>query len=198
MSFESDGSYQPDTPNFAIFWLLKVGDAPTGWVRLWSGAGDFDLPADDTDTTGGRYVSLGFPLGLPAFSQAINGAAASVEFSLSGVDAEAMRLVGVDRDQVDGALVYVGIMDLDEHQQPASTCDWLMEAQAAKPRVSRTGQGSRAVRTISLPCVTDFFDRNLAATAYWSPTGQRSRSGDDAFFDLIPTISAGMVIEWPK
>lgn len=197
MSFESDPAYVPDPPSFAIFFLMKVGADPANWVRVWSGDGDFDLPADATDTVGGRYVGLGFPIGLPELSQAINGAATSLEFTLSGVDATALRLAGVERDEVDGSLIYVGLVDLDESQQPATACDWLLEAQAGKPRVSRVGQSDTAVRTITLPASTDFFDRNLAATAYWSPTGQRARSPTDTFFDLIPTISQGMVIEWP-
>jgi len=197
VSFESDAAYVPDPPSFAIFFLMKVGVAAAGWIRVWSGEGDYALLADATDTTGGHYMGLGFPVGLPALSQAINGAATSLEFTLSGVDATALALAGVDRDQVDGSLLYVGIVDLDEHQQPMGSCDWLLEAQAGKPRTARTGRGDGAVRSITLPASTDFFDRNLSAVAYWSPTGQRARSPDDTFFDQIPTISAGMVIEWP-
>lgn len=196
MSFDSDETYVPDTPNFAIFFLLKCGE-PEQWVRLWSGEGDFDLSADDFDTTGGRYISLGFPVGLPAISQAINGASTTLEFSLSGVDATALRMAGVDRDLVDGSIIHVGIMDLDEHQQPASGCDWLLEARAGKPRVSRTGRSEGALRTITLPASTDFTDRNRAAIAWWSPTSQRVRSPDDTFFDQVPAITAGMVISWP-
>lgn len=196
MSFDSDPSYVPDPPSFAIFFLLKCG-APDQWVRFWSGEGDYDLPPDTTDTTGGLYHGLGFPMGLPSMSQAINGAASSLEFSLSGVDATAMAMAGIDRQSVDGSPLYVGIVDLDNYQAPLGACDWLLEAQAGKPRTSRSGQGAGALRTITLPAATDFYDRNLAAVAFWSPTGQRARSADDSFFDQIPTMSAGMIIEWP-
>lgn len=196
MSFDSDTGYVPDTPSFAIFFLLKAG-AAADWVRLWSGEGDYALPADSTDTTGGIYLGLGFPVGLPSISQAINGAASSLEFTLSGVDATAVAMAGVDRHIVDGSMLYVGIVDLDDYQAPVGACDWLLEAMAGKPRTSRTGQGAGAVRTITLPASTDFYDRNLSAVAFWSPTGQRARSADDSFFDQIPTISAGMIIEWP-
>jgi len=196
MSFDSDDAYVPDPPSFAIFFLLKAGE-PANWVRLWSGEGDYELPADGTDTTGGLYQGLGFPVGLPSISQAINGAASSLEFTLSGVDATAIAMAGVDRETVNNSLLYVGIVDLDEHQAPLTACDWLLEAQAGKPRTSRVGQGEGALRTITLPASTDFYDRNLAAVAFWSPTGQRARSPDDTFFDQIPAISAGMIIQWP-
>jgi hypothetical protein len=196
MSFDSDDSYVPDPPSFGIFFLIKAGDAAS-WVRVWSGDGFYDLPADGTDTSGGRYMGIGFPVGLPAISQAINGTSSNIEFSMSGVDATALRLAGADRNLVNGALVYLGLVDIDEHQQPTTSCDWILEGQAGKPRVSRVGRDEGALRTISLPVSTEFVDRNRAAIAWWSPSGQRARSADDAFCDQVPTISAGGVYTWP-
>lgn len=197
MSFDSDAGYVPDTPNFAIFFLLCAGATPADWVRLWSGAGDYAFPADAFDTSGGTYIGLGFPLGIPAISQAFNGSASSLEFSLSGVDATALRAAGVDRETVNMSLLYVGLIDLDEHQQPVGTCDWLTEAQAGMPRTQRVGNGSGSVMSVTLPASLDFFDRNLAATNFWSDASQKLRSATDTMFAFIARMNLGMVISWP-
>ena len=202
MSYESDAAYVADGPSFGIFFLLKASRAspadPADWVRLWSGHGDFTLPADDTDTSGGTYAGLGFPVGLGALSSAINGAYTALDFTLSGVDATAVRLFGADRDIVEGALGYVGLLDLDETQQPVGTIDWLAEMIAGLPRASRQGQGDGAIVSISLPVLIGLFDRNQTAVSFWSATGQRTRSADDAFCDLTAKMSEGMVVAWPR
>lgn len=192
----SDAAFTPDPPNFIIFFLLKCG-TPDQWMRAWSGRGDFPLAADAFDTTGGTYMGLPMPQGLPELSQAINGSFQGLEFSLSGVNAEIMTLAGADRDLVNGAKVHVGVMDLDEHQQPIGSADWLFRAIAAKPTVKRSGQGDLATRTISLPVSTAFKNRHLSPVAYLTPQGQRARSADDAFCDLTPAYSAASTVKWP-
>lgn len=197
MTYESDAGYVPDSSGFAIFFLLKAGATSADWVRLSSVEGGIAAPADDTDTLGGRYDCLGFPNGLPALTQAINGAYENIEFSLSGVDATAIRLLGADRDAVDGALFYIGIQDLDSEQQQVGSIDWLMEGTAGKPRWSRQGLGEGALFTITLPVSTALYVRNQSALAFLTPQGQRARSSDDAFCDYVPKIVAGMIVAWP-
>lgn len=197
MSFDSDDGFVPDTSNFAIFWMLQVG-VSTNWVRVWSGAGDFTLPADDTDTLGGTYKGLDFPTAIPDLDLAVNGQASNVDFLISGVSATAVRLLGVDRDLVKGSSVYLGVMDLDDEQQPVGPVDWLLEGTAGAPRSSRVWQDGRALLSITLPVQTDAFDRNQAALNFWSPTAQRVRSPGDAFFDQTPQMANFMVIKWPE
>lgn len=196
MSYESDSGYVADTRDFAIFFLLKAGTA-ANWVRLTSVEGGFTVPADSIDTLGGNYTCLGFPTGLPILSEAINGAFDSIDFSLPGVDATAIRLLTTDRAIVTGAAVHVGMIDLDSAQQPVGSIDWLIEGKAAAPRWSRQGQGEGALFTITLPVSTALFERNQSAIAYLTPTGQRSRSSDDAFCDFVTKMQAGMVVDWP-
>ena len=192
----SDDAFVPDTPSFAIFMLMKCGE-PEDYVRFWSGIGDFRLAPDAVDTDGGTYKGLPFPQGLPELSQALNGAFQGIEFSLSGVNTEILRLAGVDRNIVDGARVHLGIMDLGDNHAPVGGCDWLFQAIAGKLIMRRMGQGDQAVRAITLPATTAFKDRLLAPLAYLTPTGQRSRSSDDAFCDMTPAYSAASTIKWP-
>lgn len=193
----SDDAYVAATPSFAIFFLLKCGEADE-WMRACSVWGDFDVEADAIDTTGGRYRFLPFPLGLETLSQAINGAFQSVDITMSGVavSAEMQQLVAVDRHLVNGAPVHIGIMDLDEHQQPASTLDWLWQARAGMPRIQRVGRAPQALRSITLPVTAAFKDRRLAPIAYLTPQGQRARSSDDSFCDRTPGYSAVTAVTW--
>lgn len=197
MSGESDEGYVPDAPSFGIFFLLKQGADPAKWVRLWSGDGDFPYPADAIDTTGGLYIGLGFPSGLPELTQCINGAFDNLEFVLSGVDENAIKLAGVNRHEVFGSSIHVGMVDLDEHQQPVGSFDWFLEARAGMPRIRRTGQGEDAVRAIVLPSSTAMIDRNTAEFGYWTPGDQRRRSPTDAMCDFTPKYGADTTVAWP-
>lgn len=195
--FESDAGYVPETPSFGIFFLLKAGADPEDWSRLWTGEHDFDLPPDETDTAGGRYISVGFPTDLPAFSEAFNGSYVSLALSLSGVDATALRLSGADRDEVDGAAVHLGLIDFDQYAQPIGACDWLFKGTAGLPRASREGSGAGAVCTITLPVIGGMTRRNNAQFQFCSPVSQRIRSSTDAFFDRTPSYNAGTTVTWP-
>lgn len=192
----SDDDFVPDTPSFAIFLLVKCG-TPDQHVRACSVAGDYRLPADTIDTTGGIYTGLPFPNGLDQLSQAINGSFAGVDFSMSGVDATVLQLATVSRDLVNGSKVHLGIVDLGENFAPTGPCDWLFQAIAGKPIIRRTGQGDQAVRTVTLPTTTAFKDRHQAPIAYWTSQGQRSRSADDGFCDLTSAYSAQSTVKWP-
>lgn len=192
----SDAAWAPEPRDYAIFFLLKAGE-PEQWLRAWSGFGEIDIAADAFDTTGGRYASLPFPDGIPPLPLALNGAFASIEFSLNGVPAEVAALAGVDRHLVEGARVHLGVADLGGDLQPIGGVDWLMQAQAAKPRVSRIGRMPTALHTITLPATLGFKDRALAPVAYLTAQGQRARSGDDAFCDLTAQYAANSTVKWP-
>jgi hypothetical protein len=193
----SDDAYVADTRSFAIFFLLKCGE-PEQHLRATSVWGDFEVAADAIDTTGGIYRALPMPTGLQELSQAINGTFQGVEFALSGVGitSDFLQLATIDRDLVNGAAIHVGLMDLDDRQQPIGGVDWLFEAQAGWPKVQRSGSGARAIRTMSLPATAAFKDRHLAPIAYLTPQGQRSRSPTDAFCDNTPAYSAISTITW--
>lgn len=197
MSFESDAGYQPDTVNYGIFWLLKVGD-PADWVRVWSGARDRRVAADSTDTAGGVYTGLNFPLEIPDFEICLNGQTGSGEFTMSGVGETAIRLLGVERDACQGAAIHLALQDFDREWQPIGSPTWLFEAIAARPKTSRQGLKSEATYTISLPWQNEFYDREEAALAYWGPSSQQRRSSGDRFMDRIPSMAERDIIDWPS
>lgn len=199
MAYESDDGYLPDTEGFAIFWLIKIGEVSADWVRAWSGDGDYAVPADAWDTFGGTYKSIEFPLGIPALTQAVNGASGTLEISVSGVTQEAMALSRERRDEVSGAMVHVGVVDLDQYGAPRGSIDWHFEAVAGTPNQAKDGSGEVAVWSIGIPIATGFVERNdNTQLEFWSANSQRSRSSDDAGADLVAGMSEGNVIAWPN
>lgn len=197
MAFESDDGYVPDTSGFAVFWLLKAGDA-ADWVRMWSGDADFRLPSDTIDTTGGLYYSTDFPLGLPTLSQAVNGASGTLEFGLNGVSQTAMRLAGADRELVTGSLIHIGIVDLDKYSAPIGSVDWHFFCVAGTPSQAKDGRGESPIWSISIPATTGFYERNdNTQLAVWSATSQEVRSPGDLGLSYIAKMSQGMVVAWP-
>lgn len=195
--FRSDAGYRPDTTDYGLFWLLKCGSDPEGWVRLWSGNYEIDLPADPFDTTGGAYLPVGMPGGLPVIDQVFNGEYVSGVFALSGVDATAVRLLQVDRAIVPGSDIHLGLQDFGSNGGPIGDCDWLGRARAGKLGFSRQAGERGATHTITLPFVAGFYDRNQGQFAVHSAESQHRRSPGDAGCDQQARISAGMILKWP-
>lgn len=90
----------------AIFLMIATQPKVT---RAWSGVGGFTLPPDAVDAEGGRYLGLGWMQNMPAIEVLLNGAAESVTFALSGVDARTIELVDASTG-VRGVSAHLGVM----------------------------------------------------------------------------------------
>lgn len=196
MNFPSDPSYVPDTTNYGILFLLRAGNNPDDWVRLWSGKFDLHVAPEAEDTAGGTYRGLDFPLAIPEIEGCLNGATSSGEFQISGVSETALSLLAEDSDDIIGARLFVGIQDFDNRWQPTNAITWLLRAYAGRPRSTGRGGEKNITYTMSLPWQTDFYDRNQAYLSYWSAVAQRRRYPGDRFFDEIIRMAQGMVIKW--
>lgn len=197
MPFISDEDAQAlgkGTVRLAVF--VHVVLAPTP-LRLWFGLGDFEIGADAIDTTGGVYRGLGELNGLPVLSQLINGVCERVEFSISGVSAEALRLADEDADEVRGASVHVGLSGLDRDFQPLTAPMWLWEGEADTPRFSWDTSSDPQVRTISLSVGSAMMGRRRPRYRNFTGVEQRRISADDAFCDRVPVYSRGSTRKWP-
>lgn len=195
MAYESDLSYTPDTTNYAIFFLMKQG-ASGDWLRLSSLDFDIDVPASAVDTSGGVYTGLDFPLSIPELEGCLNGQTSSGEFILSGVSETAVNMLSEDSDDVIGSRIFVGVQDFAPGWAPIGSISWNFRAYAGRPRSSGRGGDENITYTMSLPWQTEFYDRNQAALAYWSPVSQRRRRAGDAFFDEVIKMAQGQVLTW--
>src|SRR5687767_4810759 len=86
-----------------ISWLLRIESDPVCY--LWTGFGPLETPADTVDAGGATWRGAGEIVGVPALQALINGVAQRVNFTLSGVSAESLRLAVEDKDTVKGAEV---------------------------------------------------------------------------------------------
>lgn len=201
---ETAQRYGAAAAKLCIFTLFKLiqGDGPAGWLRAWSGAGDFPVDAGLIDTTGGIYTGAGDVVGLPVLSQLINGVADRVEFILSGASPTVLALADSEADTVRGAAVHVGLVALDEDLQALSQPLWFWEGRADVPRVARTSQvaedgASIVTRSVSLSVGTLFTRRRRPRAAYFTGVDQRRRSPTDKGCDRANKYNLGATRKWP-
>lgn len=158
---------------------------------LWSGVGLLPLPADAVipDATfalgGGELVSM------PDFQQLIGGTAERLEFVVSGVSEETLRLALDDAPSVRGARVDVGTIQFDDNWQVQSV-EWEVVFEARSLSVSRPqSQGGSATRSVTLAIVQGSTTRSRAKLAFFTDADQRRRSPDDSVFSHVGGINAG-------
>jgi hypothetical protein len=189
MSFETDRS----TPA----WFLFVDIDPP--LRLWTGFGDYPLSSDEVDKLGGNYKG-GIILAWPRLRFPINGTSAIETFPLSGVRQEAIRLVADDAEQLDGAIVNIGLLELI-NGQPAGNIAWVLDgvANSAQSQCDPvTGRGQIATTaTVNLQIVTGEVDRKHSTMSNWTGAEQRRRYPGDAFCDRTSIYDIGTSQKWP-
>jgi len=170
-------------------YLLRIAADPP--ARIWSGFGDLEIPADAVEPEPAVYRGAGELLSVPDFQQLVNGTAERIEFSVSGVTEETLRLALEDAPSVRNAAVHVGRIDFDEHWQQIGPVEWEAVFRADVLSVSRQGSGDSPVRTISLSVGTDDTGRSRAPLAFFTDADQRFRSPTDAIFSHVAGIYAG-------
>lgn len=181
-------------PRFSLFFLMKTR---TGYVRAWLGVGDYALPADDVDLTGGVYLGIGMVGDFPALRQLIGGLAERVEFTLDGANPETFRLADADADEVRGAIVNVGVIFFDQHWQPADVIAWLWEGTADVVTPDRGSDEGQITRRVTLSVGSGFTDRTRPHLAFYTPADQKRRSPTDTFCDRVPLYTQESTITWP-
>lgn len=164
--------------------LIRIGVPSV--ARLWSGNGPLYLPADGIETTDAALYLGGGELldGLTDVEQLLNGTAARLDLSVSGVALETVTLA--QEEFVAGSLVDIGVIEFDDLWQPYPA-SWTAQYRADKLGVSHTG----AQRTITLSMGSEDTGRSSSPQAYWTPADQARRSPSDRIFDRVPGINAG-------
>lgn len=172
----------------SIVWRLACDPA----AYLWSGHGDLDVPSDLLDPSGARYRGAGALLEVPALKQLINGIADRVDFRVSGVSGETLRLALADRASVYGASLHVGTVSFDADWQITGppVWDWRGIADVLTPDSKDTDQGRE--RTITLSVAAADTARANPRLAWFTDADQRRRSPTDKIFDRVAGINAGV------
>lgn len=182
-------------PRWSLFALIKAESGP---LRAWLGVGDYEIAADDVDTTGGTYLGVGLVGDIPGLSQLVGGLAERVEFTLNGADNRTLRLADEDAAEVRNAPVYVGIVFFDQDWQQADPIAWLWEGTADVPSVDRSADESGGiVRSVSLSVGSVFTDRTRPQLGFYTPADQKRRSPTDTFCDRVPGYGIDSAVQWP-
>lgn len=171
-------------------YLLRI-DSPTP-VCAWTGVGDIILGGE-------TYLGLGLLPDVPSFQSLINGVAARLDLTLSGVDADVLALANGEANDVRGREVKIGLLFLDSAFRPIGTPLWVGPDYRAD--VISTDSVSTAdfgrVRTVTLSIGSATTGRRRPPLNYWTRAQQIIRSASDAFCNLVSRYTAESEIKWP-
>jgi hypothetical protein len=170
--------------------LFRIACDPP--ARLWGGVGNLDIPADAVEPDDeARYLGGGELLDIPDIEQLINGTAQRLDVTVSGVNAETVRLAVEEAASVKGAAIDIGNVYHGDDWQLASV-EWIATLRADTLTVASQSSERGRTRSITLSIGTDFTDRSHAPIAFFSDADQNRLSPGDAIFDHVAGNTAGM------
>lgn len=170
-------------------------------VRIWLGFGDINPGVNVFDLSGGPYEGFGAIQNVPAFRQLLNGTAERVEFTLSGVSGDVLRIAsGDDAEQVKGKATDVGFALMDQSWATLGPVRWTAHfiADYLSIRQDAADPKQPIVRAISLSCGTRFTGRRRPSFSYFTNQDQQARSPGDMFCVLVPKYAHGFQKPWPQ
>lgn len=168
--------------------LFRIASDPI--ARVWSGVGDLVIPADIVEDEPALYLGGGELVNAPDFQQLINGVAERLEFTVSGVSADMLRLALEDAPSVENAKVHLGRVDFDDDWQIIGV-EWEAVFRADKLSVSSQPSQAGRERSITLSVGSADTDRSRSPQAFFTDADQRKRSPTDSFFSHVAGISGG-------
>lgn len=181
-------------PRGAMF--LRIAWPSAEATRLWLGFGDIGVPANALDVGAETYSGMGAMVGVPQLQNLLNGVAERVGFTLSGVPAAIAELAESEADEIDGALVNVGIAQMDDDWQIDGDVLWLWTGLADVLKITLTGgdDGSQAY-TLELSVGAGATGRARPDFANWSDAQHQRAHPGDLFFNHVPANEATK--RWP-
>ncbi|WP_225205392.1 hypothetical protein [Novosphingobium huizhouense] len=175
--------------------LVKF-DFTTEPVRLWIG-GNGKLTTND----GQVWSGLGQFGAVSGVEQAVNGDAPEMSFTLSGIDAQIMRLAKDEFEaEVKGRLVYVllqffGVDDPDDpdNQRPLDLPYPITAARCLKPEFQFAENGERSV---TVKAESLFSLRSRPRWSMYTDADQQRRFPGDKGFEFVSSL-VNKVVTWP-
>lgn len=161
-------------------------------LRIWTGHGPLDTPADSIDPAGARWTGGAHLLDIPSLKLLLNGGADRIDIRVSGVDAYTLRLAQEDRAEVRDASVMIGFIDFDQAWQPTGPITWEWRGLADVMTVSSSGSAQGRERTITLSIRSGDTRRSNPRPAFFTFDDQHRRSPDDDIFSHVAQITAGV------
>lgn len=177
-----------------VAWLVRF-DFTSETMRLWNGNGQLET------VDGAVWEGIGQLGGVSGIEQAVNGEAPQATFTLSGIDADIMRLARDEFEaQVKGRLVYVliqffGVDDEDDpdNQRPLDAPYSLWCGRILSPTFTLDANGERSV---SIAAESLFSLRSRPNYAMYTDADQRRRFPGDRGFEFVGSL-INKVVTWP-
>jgi hypothetical protein len=178
-------------PRVAFFFNI-AGTPP---LKAWSGVGAYHVPQDSVETTvgGADYLGVGILRQIPRMDGLINGKAARITVSLSGVSSRVIALADTDWPTIRGSVVSFGIVSLDANWQPAGAIAWIRQGVCDRCLMDR----AVPTRVVGLSIGFGATDRRRPPLSFWSPRDQAAFAPGDRFCERTPIYNTGSEIHWP-
>lgn len=180
--------------------ILCQMDFPSQTVRLWDGSGPY------MDANGEIWAGMVIGDGLDRIESALNGEAAQLDLTLSGVDPVISDLAfeDLENDEVIGSRIRLLLQDIDEWGQPTGDPQVRFTGKIANMPFEEAVSGDNPMATITIECVNRFDLRTLTSGAVLSDVDQRARSAilnpgapADRFAERIPGLAEKTIV-WPR
>ena len=168
-------------------------------VLLWDGAGPY------LDANGDIWAGAALTDGLDNIESALNGEAATLVLSLSGVDSQITELAYTDLEagEVIDAPVQLLIQDCDEFDQPIGAPEVRFTGAIDNMVLDDSVSGDGILASVTVEIRNRFTLRTLTSGAVLSDVDQRARSAilnpgadPDLFAERISGLS-DKSIRWP-
>lgn len=172
---------------YRFSYLFELESEPPAY--LWTGHGFLEV---DIDAETRRYLGAAHILSIPDLKQLINGVAERIEFGLSGVSAETLRLAQEDRASIELADARIGRINFDKDWQQAGDVEWLWHGFSDIITTGSTPSDTGRTRTITLGLASADTRRSNPQIAFFTDADQRKRSAGDAFFSHVGQINMGV------
>jgi hypothetical protein len=170
-------------------------------MRIWTGIGDFALPADGVIETldGAIYSGFGNIMDMPELEAFLNGEAGRISLQLAGraVTQRVLAAVNDDLDVTEGAECNFGLLILGQDLQPISPVAWLWSGQGSSLTVE-VDRSTAAVSSITFPIGSLMTGRSRPAEERWTDASQKARTGGtDRALEHMADMSEGTTKQWP-
>jgi hypothetical protein len=170
-------------------------------VRLWLGIGKIAV-SSVFEPDGAVYRGFGEIADFPQLRALINGTAERVEFTVSGVTGEVLRIAsGGDAQQVKGRMVSAGFAVMDQNWQLVGSVKWIRTYTADYLSIAQTvptDPAQSTSRSVTLSCGSLLTARRRPSLSYFTDQDQQSRFPGDRFCERVPTYANGFNKTWPR
>jgi hypothetical protein len=200
MTLSDDELAALESGQLRIGYFFRLDTDPV--VRIWLGVGDIQPGINVLDAEGATYTGFGEISAIPELSQLINGAAERVEFTVSGVSGDILKIAsGGDAQQVKSKRASVGFALFGPDWQLLGPIKWIRTYVADFLSIQQALTDDPAqpiVRTITLSCGSLLTARRRPSLSYFTNQDQQARHPGDLFCERTPIYANQFNKEWPR